>query len=214
MPLKKGKSKETISKNIKGEMKKYGKTGKIGTSKPKSKKKAQKQAVAIALSKARESGAKIPKKKSQIKESQKPDFLDVDKDGNKKEPMKKALKDKKKKKKSIVKESFDKYINLLVKESFGLGDDKPMGLDSLGDMNSNDHNEPDESEFPSKLKELPKGEYFKRKPDSKKIWIKGDHVRFYKKGKIVIRYSCTAADDMNQEIFLNPQTPVYTEFEY
>lgn len=86
MPLKKGKSKETISKNIKGEMKKYEKTGKIGTSKPKSKKKAQKQAVAIALSKARESGAKIPKKK----------------------------------KKSVVKESFDKYINLLVKESFGL----------------------------------------------------------------------------------------------
>lgn len=85
MPLKKGKSKETISKNIKGEMKKYGKTGKIGTSKPKSKKKAQKQAVAIALSKARESGAKVPKKK-----------------------------------KSVVKESFDKYINLLVKESFGL----------------------------------------------------------------------------------------------
>ena len=84
MPLKKGKSKETISKNIKGEMKKYEKTGKIGTSKPKSKKKAQKQAVAIALSKARESGAKIPKKKS------------------------------------VVKESFDRYINLLVKESFGL----------------------------------------------------------------------------------------------
>ena len=63
MPLKKGKSKETISKNIGAEMKKYKKTGKIGTSKPKSKKKAKKQAVAIALSKARESGAKIPKKK-------------------------------------------------------------------------------------------------------------------------------------------------------
>lgn len=92
MPFKKGKSKETISKNIKGEMKKCEKTGKIGTSKPKTKKKAQKQSVAIALSKARESGAKIPKKK--------------------------ALKDKKKK--SVVKESFDKYINLLVKESFGL----------------------------------------------------------------------------------------------
>jgi len=70
MPLKKGKSKETISKNIKNEMGKYKKTGKIGTSKPKTKKKAQKQAVAIALSKAKESGAKIPKKKkSTVKES-------------------------------------------------------------------------------------------------------------------------------------------------
>lgn len=85
MPLKKGKSKETISKNIGTEMKEYKKTGKIGTSKPKSKKKAQKQAVAIALSKARKSGAKIPKNK-----------------------------------KSVVKESFDNYINHLVKESFGL----------------------------------------------------------------------------------------------
>jgi hypothetical protein len=88
MPLKKGKSKETISKNIKSEMGKYKKTGKIGTSKPKTKKKAQKQATAIALSKARESGAKIPKKK--------------------------------KAKKTVVKESFDRYIDLLVKESFGL----------------------------------------------------------------------------------------------
>jgi len=83
MPLKKGKSQKTISKNISKEMKKYKKTGKIGTSKPKSKKKAQKQSVAIALSKARESGAKIPKKKT-----------------------------------SKLKESFDNWINNLVKESF------------------------------------------------------------------------------------------------
>ena len=69
MPLKKGKSKKTISKNIETEMKQYEKTGKIGTSKPKTKKKAQKQAVAVALSKAKKSGAKIPKKKSVVKES-------------------------------------------------------------------------------------------------------------------------------------------------
>jgi hypothetical protein len=47
MPLKRGTSRDDISKNVKTEMK-HGKS--------------QKQSVAIALNQARKSGAKIPKK--------------------------------------------------------------------------------------------------------------------------------------------------------
>lgn len=52
MPLKKGKSQKVISKNIGEMVTKYKETGKIGTSKPKSKKAAIAQATAIAYSKA------------------------------------------------------------------------------------------------------------------------------------------------------------------
>jgi hypothetical protein len=55
MPLKSGSSQETKSENIGELMKSYKKTGKIGTSKPKSEEKAQKQAAAVAYNKANES---------------------------------------------------------------------------------------------------------------------------------------------------------------
>jgi len=58
MPLKSGKSQKTVGKNVSELMKTYKKSGKIGSSKPKSKKAAQKQAVAIALSKAGKSKMK------------------------------------------------------------------------------------------------------------------------------------------------------------
>jgi hypothetical protein len=51
MPLKAGK--KNIKSNIKELVNKYESTGKIGTSKPKSKKKAIKQAVAISYDVAR-----------------------------------------------------------------------------------------------------------------------------------------------------------------
>ena len=53
MPLKRGTSREDISKNVKTEMK-HGKS--------------QKQSVAIALNQARKSGAKIPKKHEKERE--------------------------------------------------------------------------------------------------------------------------------------------------
>ena len=64
MPLKRGSSDETVSGNIKELMHTYDSKGAIGTSHPASRKKAQKQAVAIAMSKARESGGAAKKRKS------------------------------------------------------------------------------------------------------------------------------------------------------
>ena len=63
MPLKKGSSQKTISTNIGEMVGKFKKTGKIGTSKPTSKGKAVKQAVAIALSEAGKSRKKPVKAK-------------------------------------------------------------------------------------------------------------------------------------------------------
>jgi len=52
MPLKSGSSQKTIGKNISELVKTYKSKGKIGSSKPATKSAAQKQAVAISLSKA------------------------------------------------------------------------------------------------------------------------------------------------------------------
>jgi hypothetical protein len=49
MPLKRGKSDETVKSNIKKLVHEYEKDGTVGKSHPKSKKKAVKQAVAISL---------------------------------------------------------------------------------------------------------------------------------------------------------------------
>ena len=61
MPLKSGKSKKTISKNIGEMVSSFSETGMIGTSKPKSMKAAVKQASAAAYSKAGKSRKKAMK---------------------------------------------------------------------------------------------------------------------------------------------------------
>ena len=52
MPLKKGRSRKTVSRNISEMLHRWEGRGSIGTSRPRSKKKAVKQATAIALKKA------------------------------------------------------------------------------------------------------------------------------------------------------------------
>lgn len=58
MPLSKGKSQKTISGNIGEMVRSYKESGKIGTSRPASTRKAVKQAAAIAYSKAGKSRMK------------------------------------------------------------------------------------------------------------------------------------------------------------
>jgi len=63
MPLKKGRSRKVVSENIKELVHSWEDKGKIGYSKPKTKKQAIKQAVAIAINKAGKSRKKSKKVK-------------------------------------------------------------------------------------------------------------------------------------------------------
>lgn len=58
------------------------------------------------------------------------------------------------------------------------------------------------------LKNVKKGEFVKRKPDSKKVYIKGDYDHASK------TFSLIDADDMNREIFLKGSTVVHIGFTY
>jgi hypothetical protein len=122
MPLKKGKSKKTISKNIETEMKKYKSTGKVGKSKPSSKKKAVKQAAAVAYSKA---GKSKNKKVNESKGNNNladnyPPYDKVTRGdiiaGSKGEDQEGGKKSKKAKK--SLKESFDSLVKSVLKKIF------------------------------------------------------------------------------------------------
>ena len=58
------------------------------------------------------------------------------------------------------------------------------------------------------IKELKKGEFFKRKEDSKRVYIRGDYIRSER------RYECQAFDDINQFITLKPDTKVFIGFTF
>lgn len=59
-----------------------------------------------------------------------------------------------------------------------------------------------------KLSDCPKGEYLKRKPESNKVYIRGDYDRSTK------TYSLIDTDDINREIFLKGSTKVFVGFNY
>lgn len=62
---------------------------------------------------------------------------------------------------------------------------------------------------PVKLRSLKEGEYFKRKPDAKKEYIRNHYNRKDAFGPA--NYCCTDADNIGREIFLKPDTTVYVE---
>lgn len=61
---------------------------------------------------------------------------------------------------------------------------------------------------PVELRKLKPGEYFKRKPDSKKVYCKGYYDRTTKS------FECYDFDDINSTLFLKASTKVYTNFEF
>ena len=144
----KGASKEMLKMSEK-DLEDFAKTKHKGL--PEKKKKAKKESVELvddfgeiveakksaAQKKAQEKfkamvkGKKGDDKDSMDESSAKPDYIDIDKDGDKKEPMKKAAKDAKKGKKKAVKESVEAKMSFvemmkLVRESGGQQAIDPM----------------------------------------------------------------------------------------
>ena len=58
------------------------------------------------------------------------------------------------------------------------------------------------------LRLVKRGEYFKRKPDARSVYRRGEYDRSTK------RISATDFEDMNREVFLNPDTLVHVDFTF
>lgn len=59
------------------------------------------------------------------------------------------------------------------------------------------------------IRRLKEGDYFRRKPEAQKEFIRNHYNRKDAFGPA--NYCCTAADDIGREIFLKPATIVYVE---
>lgn len=59
-----------------------------------------------------------------------------------------------------------------------------------------------------KLKDVKKGEFIKRKPEAKKVFIRGEYDRSYNK------YRCDDWDDISRDIMLKGTTIVFIDFDY
>ncbi len=59
-----------------------------------------------------------------------------------------------------------------------------------------------------KIDDLVIGEFFKLKPESKKVYVRGEYLEEEN------RYSCTDFDDINRERFFKPETVIHTGFEF
>ena len=58
------------------------------------------------------------------------------------------------------------------------------------------------------MRDIKKGEFIRRKPESKDTYIKGEYDR---SNKI---YSCTSFWNINKEIFIKPTTKVWIDFTF
>jgi len=58
------------------------------------------------------------------------------------------------------------------------------------------------------VKDLKKGEYFKRKADAKTVYCRGEYIRSSKK------FAACDFDDHCRFVYLNPNTVVFVDFEF
>lgn len=58
------------------------------------------------------------------------------------------------------------------------------------------------------LRDVKPGEYFKRKPDARAVFVRGAYDRASK------RISASDFDDISRELFLRPDTPVVVGFTF